>query len=393
MRLSSIPFRNIRYNKGHNLITVTAIGLTILTALCLSTFIFNINNTIENYYHPLKNYDIIIEKKGNIIQFLPLDSYFNDSIIQNLTGALKTPLYPAYFEFLNETLKSVVPTALIGFPIAFINDIISEYDFSGTVPANGKYEIIVGASIQIAPYKADIGDNLSLFGENFTVVGKASFKNLILDNLFITSYSTLQTLFKLNGTCNEIFIPRNNSMNENYIKQCVENANPILTVLTSEDIDQISNSLSDFSIQWNSALPIFGVFITFSFSFSIFLLNTNKLKKEAKLLSSIGTKGTTIIGFKILENLLVIALGLILGLILGIFVYPLFTLISYSVQQIKIDTWDMYSGTLIHIIPTMVNNFIPIAIEMITIGLIATSLPHVVLIHPFFKHKSFKKKL
>src|SRR5271157_4888696 len=142
MRLSSIPFSNIRYNKGHNLITVTAVGLTILTALCLSTFIFNINNTIENYYHPLKNYDIILEKKGNIIQFLPLDSYFNDSIIQNLTEALKTPLYPAYFEFLNETLKSVVPTALIGFPIAFINDIIAEYDFSGAVPANGKYEII-----------------------------------------------------------------------------------------------------------------------------------------------------------------------------------------------------------------------------------------------------------
>ncbi|HME54945.1 MAG TPA: FtsX-like permease family protein [Candidatus Lokiarchaeia archaeon] len=300
------------------------------------------------------------------------------------------PFYPTYFKFINGTLQSIIPNALIGFPIAFLADIISGYEISGALPGDGKLEILVGASIQIPPYKATIGDNFSLFDENFTVVGKVNFNNPILDNMFITSYSTIQSLFKLNGTCNEIFVPRNSNVNESYIKQHIESAYPFLQVLTSEDIDQISNSLSDFSIQWNSALPVFSIFITFSFSFSIFLLNANKLRKDMKLLSSIGTKTTTIIGFKILENLIVIFLGLVIGFILAMIIYPIFTVISFSLQQINTDVWSMYFGTLVQIIPVMARNFIPIAIQMITIGLVATSLPHIMLIRPNFKTKPKK---
>src|SRR5271157_4030092 len=153
MRLLSIPFRNLRYNKSHNLITVTAVGLTILTALCMSTFILGMNQTIENYYHPLKNYDIILEKKGNIIQFLPLNSYFNDSIIENLTGSLNMPFYPTYFKFINGTLQSIIPNALIGFPIAFLADIISGYEISGACPGMESSKFLWARAFKYRPIK------------------------------------------------------------------------------------------------------------------------------------------------------------------------------------------------------------------------------------------------
>ena len=381
MRLLKVPLRGLAYHKYQNGITILAAAIAIMTSLCISTIIFQLNQSLTNYYQPLENYNIILERKGNIVQFIPLNSDINKTTVQSLTNEINAPLFPACFRFVDQTLKSVVPNTLAGFMPDFTKDLVSKYQLLGRFPADGKFEILAGQSVQIPPYKAELGENLTLFGANFTIVGTIRYDNPIMANFFITTYSTFQALFHLNGTCNGIFFPNNPGIDVKNITAHVDSKYPLLTVLTSDEIDQISSSLLNFSLDWNAILPVFELFVIFSFSFSIFLLNTSKLKKEIKLLSSLGTNNYTIFGFKLLENFFIIILGLIVGFVLALFIYPIFTIIGFSAQTLPVtDVTGLYFKTLLDIAPIMVNGIITVSEEMLSVVLIAISLPHLTLL-------------
>jgi hypothetical protein len=381
MRLLKVPLRGLAYHKYQNGITILAAAIAIMTSLCISTIIFQLDQSLSNYYQPLANYNIILERKANIVQFIPLNSDINNNTVQSLTKEINAPLFPACFKFIDQTLKSVVPNTLAGFMPDFTKDLVSKYQLRGRFPADGKFEILAGQSVQIPPYNAELGVNLTLFNANFTIVGSIIYDNPIMANFFITTYSTFQALFHLNGTCNGIFFSNSPGIDVKNITAHVDSKYPLLTVLTSGEIDQISSSLLNFSMDWNEILPVFELFVTFSFSFSIFLLNTSKLKKEIHLLSSLGTNNYTIFGFKLLENLFIIILGLLVGFVLALLIYPIFTIIGFIAQAYPVaDVMDLYFRTLLEITPIMINGIITVSEEMLSIVLIAMSLPHLTLL-------------
>ncbi|MEX2727950.1 MAG: FtsX-like permease family protein, partial [Candidatus Sigynarchaeum springense] len=335
-----------------------------------------INESIKNYYEPLEGYNMVVEKHGTLVQFVPLDSEINDSIAQTIESDLGLSVHPAAFKFVEETIKSVIPNVLAGFTIELLTDLVSKYQVDGRAPRPGFREILLGSGIHFLANVPKNGENITLFGINFTVVGKVPFENPILDNFLFTTYDVMQSSLRLNGTCNILYVEKDSLKDEAIIEQEIESSYPQLKFLTSDEVDVLSSDFVSNTSSWNSFLIIFTLFISIAFPFSAFFINHDKISKEVRLLRLIGTPRVHILLYKCQENAILFALGLIIGYVLTIFIFPLFTIFATAMQGINYDAWGLYTHTFDDIQPNVFTGFVTLAIYLLGIGPALLLIPY-----------------
>ena len=379
MKLRNYPLKNIKKNSKQVTITILGISLAMLTILCMKTAVGYLDRSIENYFRPLKDFNIVIESDGNMVQFIPIDSYIDNETIENITNSFPIDFYPTYFKFLNETIKSIIPNILVGFDIEFLEKILSYFqNYEGRLPLMNENEIFVGNSWQIETNPLVLGDQVTLFEKNFTVVGIIDFQNPILNNFLISSYQTLNSEFNLNGTVNALFYDVDE--NSAIYQQEIESNFTSLKVLDEEEIDQISQDVSIISIEWNETLSIFSMFTSFSFTLVIFLINLKKKRKNLQLLETLGTNSFKIYLFEFFEFLLIISIGSLLGYFLSIFIYPSISLVGLNSQGVDYNPLKAYIGGFLYNLPDLTKYFIEFLPYMLLFSWLIFFIPYFMLI-------------
>ncbi len=376
MRISSIAWGRIKRHKNEGLLSIFAIALTVLVSTVLFTTLGLLNDSIQTYYQPMEDYNMILEKHGTLVQFFPLDSYFNDSMVDTIEQDLGLVVHPASFEIVEETIQAVMPNVLVGFTMTILVDFFAKYELIGRAPRSGFNEVVTGSSIAFPNNGTSIGDNLTMFGTDFTIVGKILFDNAILDNYIFTTYEIMQSSLNLNATCNLLFVEKGDQSAEDNLEHEIESRYPDLKFITSDEVDVLSNDIILNASSWNEFLIIFTLFICITFPLTSFFINHDKIFKEIKLLRLIGTPRVKILLYKCQENLVLFAVGAIIGYLIATFVFPLFTVAAISIQGIEFDAWGLYKYTFFDVQPHVYNGFVTLSAALLSIGPAVLLLPY-----------------
>jgi len=376
VRISAIAWARLKRHKNESLMAVFAIILTVLTSTVVFTTLDLFNEKIQAYYKPLKGYNMILEKHGTLVQFFPLDSSINDSIVETMEQDLNISVHPAAFEIVDETIQSVIPNVLVGVSTKVLDDLLANEHLYGRTPQPGSNEVVTGNSMQFLPRSPLIGENITVFNTNFTVVGTVSFDNPMLDNYIFTTYEAMQVALHLNGTCNILFVEGGGPVDEDWLESEIESRYPSLKLITSAEADVLASDVIFNASSWNGFLVIFTLFICISFPLTAFFINHDKIFKEIWLLRLIGTPRVKILLFKCQENLTLFAIGAIIGYIIATFVFPILTIAAISMQGIAVDAWGLYTGTIAGIQPNVLNGFVTLSSALLSIGPAVLLLPY-----------------
>jgi hypothetical protein len=376
VRISAIALARIKRHKNDGLLSILAITLTVLASTVVFTTLDLFNDSIQAYYQPIEDYNMILEKHGTMVQFFPLDSNINDSIVETIEHDLELVVHPASFKVVDETIQSVIPNVLVGLTTTVLVDIFTKQKLYGRAPRPGFLEVVTGSSIQFLSNGPIIGENITIFNSTFTIVGTIPFDNPIMDNYIFTTYEMMQASLHLNGTCNLLFLKRDGQVDENHLEYEIESRYPTLKFITIDEVDVLSNDIIFNASSWNGFLVIFTLFICISFPLTAFFINHDKIFKEIRLLRLIGTPRVKILLFKCQENLLLFAIGAIIGYIIAMFVFPLFTLAAFSMQGLEFDAWGLYKYTFTDVQPNVFSGFVTLSGALLPLGPAVLLLPY-----------------
>ncbi|MFX0098737.1 MAG: FtsX-like permease family protein [Candidatus Hodarchaeota archaeon] len=378
MRIIGLPFKSLKRNKNQNVITMIALSLAIVSGICVNMAVNSTNNGIKNYYEPVKQYNIIVEKKASFTQYIPLNSEINQSTLVNLSADLGIPLNPVIFDFLEWGIQAVVPNILAGFPLELFTEFFKDFiPIEGKWPSNGSYEVVIGyAYKKYSDHLPEIGETINISSTIVEVVGRINFRNAILDNFLITTLGVAQDISGLMNKCNAIYIDKSKIDDESQVESLIENNYTGLKFLNGAEIDAISNDITSMFENWNNIFLLLVLFVNVSFSFTIFLINYKKIKREIMLLRSLGTPRHVLFGSKLMENVTITLISLLLGVLLSFFVYPMLLVQADLVQSVPMNAYNDYWHEFIYNIPDILSISLPYLALIASIGLLISSLPY-----------------
>ncbi len=352
VKISKLPFIFLMKNKYKNMITIIAIAVAVFGSFSVMTFLSIFQTASEGYLNVIKRYDMIIEKSGNMVQFIPTDSVINETVAEEIHQSLDIPAFPAIFQFVNGTSNRVIPNIIAGFTQGFMSMFFSDHAITeGRLPKENANEIAIGeAFLPKDAGNVSLGENFTINNNSFTVVGKYVFKNPVLDNFIIMSFATAKELSSFNNTCNIIFMEHASITDVCILRQFIEVHHSNLKLIIGSNADQISFSYGFQTSSWNALISFIAPFISISFSFTIFTLNYREIRKELWIFSSIGTPRYVYFISRSLETACILATGSVIGAVITHFVYPVFVLAALQMQG-EIISFTAYVETFLRFIP------------------------------------------
>ncbi len=377
MRLVGLPFKLFKRHKSKNFATILAIALSMLMIIVVNVAINTYNYNVSRFFEPLKKYNVIVEKKSDFVQFIPINSYINQSEVIGYCQSLGVQASSAIFEFLEDENNPVMPNILTGLNPAIIPSFfdIATIDH-GRWPAGDAREVVVGIGFRGWNDTIDIGENITINGQNLTLIGIHHFDNVIFDGMAIVPLTVAQNISGMDGICNMVLSTKGQVPNEAQLKSNIENQFPTLKFLQEGELDVISREFIQITGSWNVVFIVLVLIVSFAFTSSAFLLDYQAIKRQFAFLKIQGTPRSTIFGIVLGENIMILVLGILLGLLLAIFIYPALISSTTALQGLDINILTAYSNAMAHDFPWVMGAAGPNSAWIFGIGIFQNTAPY-----------------
>jgi len=367
MKLRSYIINNLTKKKGRTILMILGIILACNSILVINLMTEKYSRISSTFFTPFSDYDQIIERGTDYIQFLPISS----SIDQNTQGEIEeifnVKTIPCLLISNNKDITSFKSSYIMGLNMGEMSSFLEKMQLSsGFWPENPK-QIIVGN------YWANDG-NLTVYNETFQISGSIAPAFSFLDYMIYMDLGGLQNLTGLPNQISVIFIP-NEIEEQTTIIEEFESEFPHLDLLTVKEMDDIKGGLSSYINKISLVLSSFSTVSALIFIFSIETINVYSKKKDFDLFVILGTPKKKILGLLLSESILLNSLGLIIGLPLSILSFSLiWTKILQSLTKSNFTTIFMNEVRfLINTLP--LNIFLSTSIFILLFGLVFTIIP------------------
>ena len=191
-------------------------------------------------------------------------------------------------------------------------------DVNGSFYEDNSFEAIVGSSYSDL-YNVSIGDNLTLFGHDFKVVGIFESGSMLADNGVYASLDTLQNISDT-ADVSSIYVKTSEGANDTIVGDTIEDKYGNLTVLTSEELSSIFDNVTDILDTASLAISGLAIFVGAIGVVNTMVMTVYERTKEIGVLKSIGWKSKKILMMILGETLVLTTLSGIIGSILGILI-------------------------------------------------------------------------
>ncbi|MHA1846321.1 MAG: ABC transporter permease [Promethearchaeota archaeon] len=384
MRLSTIPLRIFWHEKNHNIIAILALSITLMTSLVVNTAVGFINQTTSSYYMSLEKYDLIIEKQGTLVQFIPMDSVIDESIATEIENKQGGNAFPVIFKFFQETMENqLIPKIIAGFPLKLMKDYLQKVQvFKGRFPIEGKNEILIG--YEISSYLNGlggpvIGKQMDIYGVNFTVVGQFIYNNPIIDQFIFMPYNVSQQLFGLTHSCNMILVDRASLNNESAFFSFVDSNITDVKLIAFDDLIEISLMYSKMTSEWNFVVMLISYFLMFTFTVTIFLFNKERIVRRMREFIILGTSRLKILLYNYGELMFVLLFSFLLGFLLSFIIYPACVILVKEPMTSGISLGSLVMMEYSRWVPIIISHGSVVSLSFLLLVLITNIIPNLYL--------------
>ncbi len=189
---------------------------------------------------------------------------------------------------------------------------------NGTSFTNGSSnQVIVGKTL--APLlNVTVGSTLTLFGNNFTVVGLYDTGDLITDSEAFVSLNTLQNVTDSNGKISIIAVKVADNANVTTVSQSIENAYPnqLTTSTAADQANLISSSLGTVNTA-TEAISLLAIFIGGIGIINVMIMSVFERTREFGVLKAVGWTSRRILIMVLFESIILTLTAAVVGIVLG----------------------------------------------------------------------------
>ncbi len=367
MKLRSYIINNLTKKKGRTILMIVGIVLACNGMIVINLMTEKYSRISSAFFTPFSDYDQIIERGSDYIQFLPISSSIDQNKQTDIEEIFDINTIPCLLVSNNKDIASFKASYSMGLNIADMPSLLNKMQLgSGSWPKNSN-------QIMVGDFWANDG-NLTLYNEVFQVSGSMAPTFSFLDYMIYIDLGELQDLTGLPNRLSVIFISNEIEEQTDLIEE-FESEFLQLDLLTVKEMDDIKGGLSSYINNISLALSSFSTISSLIFIFSIETINVYSKKNDFDLFVILGTPKKKILGLLLSESIFLISIGLVLGLPLSIFSFSLiWTKIMQSLSKSTFSTiFAQEVRFLMNTLPLKV--FLSTSTIIILFGLAFTIIP------------------
>lgn len=195
--------------------------------------------------------------------------------------------------------------------------LVGANNVNGTIYSDGSTNEIILMEDTATDLNKTVGDNLTLFGKNFKIVG--TFKgNFIQSSDAYMPLNTLQNLTGNNKKITNIAIKVNANANATNISQSIQNTHPELSTITATQQANSANSIFSTINAATTAISLLAILIGGIGVINTMVMSVYERTREIGVLKAIGWKNGRILGMILGESIVLTVVAGLVGTVIGI---------------------------------------------------------------------------
>lgn len=180
----------------------------------------------------------------------------------------------------------------------------------------GKNEVIIDEMLS-KNKKINLGDNVEILNENFTVVGISQDTNLITEQMVFTNFEDAQDLFNFKGRVNYYLVSLDNSQTISNVRERIENEIPKVLVKTKRQFaDANAEMINESFIPIIFTIVVIGLLVGAVVVGLTIYTATMEKTREYGILKAIGAKNRLLYRIVFEQSIWIVLFGFIGGIVL-----------------------------------------------------------------------------
>lgn len=333
MKLKNYAFNNISQKRVRTILSVLGIALSLTSSIVMALLTDYYSARTSVFFKPFPEYVQVVEEGTNFIQLIPSGSTLDLNLQTDLELSFQEDAIPLLIVPNNEDLLSFYNNYIFGVPIAQQKNLFKSLSLQqGRWPQNSD-EIVVGSEFSGL-------EKLEIFNYTFTIVGVFFEQFSYFDRIIIVDHFKLENLTNNQGKTSVFFITKEI---EHYPAQIAqfEEAHSDIDILTTSEIKELHGQIGTFMNNLTQVLTVFTAGASIIFVFSLEVMNIISKKKDFDILRILGSKSEFILKAVVLENIILLALGLIVGILASIGIFS--ALYAFIIVKVNQDAYFLAS--------------------------------------------------
>lgn len=333
MKLKNYAFNNISQKRVRTILSVLGIALSLTSSIVMALLTDYYSARTSVFFKPFPEYVQVVEEGTNFIQLIPSGSTLDLNLQTDLELSFQEDAIPLLIVPNNEDLLSFYNNYIFGVPIAQQKNLFKSLSLQqGRWPQNSD-EIVVGSEFSGL-------EKLEIFNYTFTIVGVFFEQFSYFDRIIIVDHFKLENLTNNQGKTSVFFITKEI---EHYPAQIAqfEEAHSDIDILTTSEIKELHGQIGTFMNNLTQVLTVFTAGASIIFVFSLEVMNMISKKKDFDILRILGSKSEFILKAVVLENIILLALGLIVGILASIGIFS--ALYAFIIVKVNQDAYFLAS--------------------------------------------------
>jgi len=307
------PFRN----KSRAALAIIGIGIGIATIVALGAITSGLSSTLDDTLHAGgADFSILsteTDASGTPYGTATLDEEWIDKV-QNISGVKNVEGVYLVTMPIENSYSMVIGVD----PNSFNTSSMSMTVTSGRMLKNDSKELLLG-KLALEDYDKKIGDNLTLKGKKFTIVGVYESGDPNIDHGVMTSNDDIQKLVDDKGKVSVLYVFVDKGVDVTSVTEKINSTygKNLTTVTSISDVEMVAESL-DMVNAASLAISLLAIIIGGIGIINTMIMSVYERTREIGVLKAVGWKGKRILGMILGESLVLTITSGIIGSIIGI---------------------------------------------------------------------------
>lgn len=238
-------------------------------------------------------------------------------------------------------------------------DLMGIESINGTVYSNDSNEVIIGKSFADSD-NYTVGDNISLFGEDFKITGIYETGSFLTDSSVYMDLNKLQNLTDDEDKVTQVSVKINNNASLDTVNNEIESEyNGTLTTITTKDMQKTTEDTLDMINFATGAIEALAIIIGGLGVINTMMMTVFERTREIGVLKSVGWTRRRILMMILGESVVLTIISWIIGSIVGTLVVMVLFQVQGGNMTLTYDMWTFVKAFIVALVVGILGGLYP----------------------------------
>ncbi len=368
MKLLTVVLNSIGRRKRRAILVMIGIAFSVAIIISITGLTRSYTRIVQSSFQPYHGKIVVTHKSARFFEAMPSQTILEPELgaeLEQVEGVER--ISPVSMRTYGAT-DSLIPAILVGMNIDDHNFIYPQLIVypTGRWPVNPG-EVVIGISSPYHLQGSRVGDTISVYGTNLTVIGILWLTEIRIYNSFIIV--DLEFYYELTRSrfVSIFLVQTDESNSQDDVAEHIEAVAPHVNALTNDEQGVLVDNIISKVQKWNSYIGSLAALMSISLITTIQYLTILQRQREFGTMKAIGASNLMMIRMILLESLVVGVLGCLLGMLIGfggaygiVYLYNRSSLIIAARLTFQLLSWStMILAFVIGLVVAVISSILP----------------------------------